>query len=57
MIITKQILEHELEGLRLQLRDAEAQVNLILGAIQATEQLIVMADNPEEVQNESQIPV
>jgi hypothetical protein len=48
MVINKELLEHELEGLRLQLQDVKAQVNLVLGAIQMAEQLIAMADKPDE---------
>ena len=48
MSITKQRLEHELEGLRLQLQQAQAQVEAVLGAIQATEQYIKFADEPDD---------
>ncbi len=56
MILTKEKFMHELDGLRLQLREAEAQVHTILGAIQAVEQLIALLDAPEtegEKPNES----
>jgi len=49
MAIEKKLLEHELEGLRLQLLDAKAQVNMILGAIQMAEQLLIIADKPDEL--------
>jgi hypothetical protein len=49
-MITKEQLQHELEGLRLQLRDAETQVNMIRGAMQTIDQLLVMADEPEVVE-------
>ena len=47
MNLDKETLEHELEGLRLQLRQAEAQVHMVLGAIQTINQLLAILDKPE----------
>jgi len=48
MTLTKETLEHELEGLRLQLQQAQAQLDAVLGAIQVTEQYIKIFDEAED---------
>jgi len=46
-VISKEKLEFELEGLHLQRKDAEVQINAVDGAIQLIMQLIKFCDEPE----------
>ena len=56
MQITKEILTNEIQGLRQQMAQTQSQLDSIIGAIQAVEQLIALIDKPEEeVNDEGQI--
>lgn len=48
MIITKELLQKELQGLRQQRIEAQSQLDAVIGAIQLMEQLINLANQPEE---------